>query len=315
MKAIGGYFGLEINNGEHYHKDAIALNTGRNALEYILKAKRYSKIYIPYFTCDVLFEPIKKLQIEYSFYNINEQFEPVFDWSQLNDNEAFLYTNYFGLKNDYINSISHIKNLVIDNAQAFYALPVKNRPTFYSARKFFGIPDGAYLYIDTYINEVLNKDVSYQRFSHLLKRQDLSAEQGFNDFQSNDKMLDNQPILKMSKLTNQLMKGINYKQIASIRQANFDYLNQHLSTLNKISFVRGKHAVPMVYPFYSDNVALKNKLIDKKVYCATYWKSVLDFVEKSSLEATFVNQIIYLPIDQRYGIDELNYIIELIKSA
>ena len=37
MKTIGGYFELELKKNEEYHKDALSLNTGRNALEYILK--------------------------------------------------------------------------------------------------------------------------------------------------------------------------------------------------------------------------------------------------------------------------------------
>ena len=39
MDAIGGYFELaEIEEGVFPHTDGILLNTGRNALEYILRA-------------------------------------------------------------------------------------------------------------------------------------------------------------------------------------------------------------------------------------------------------------------------------------
>ena len=62
MKTLGGYFELELRKGDHYHKTAIKLNTGRNAFEYLLRAKQYQKVYMPYFTCDVMLEPIKKLQ-------------------------------------------------------------------------------------------------------------------------------------------------------------------------------------------------------------------------------------------------------------
>lgn len=36
-KAIGGYFELELRKGEHYHKDALRLNTARNCFEYVEK--------------------------------------------------------------------------------------------------------------------------------------------------------------------------------------------------------------------------------------------------------------------------------------
>ena len=40
---IGGYFGLELLDNGEFHKNAIRLNTGRNALEYILQSNRYKK--------------------------------------------------------------------------------------------------------------------------------------------------------------------------------------------------------------------------------------------------------------------------------
>jgi hypothetical protein len=70
MQPIGGYFGLEIPQGEEYHKHAIKLNTGRNCLEYILKARGYKKVYLPYYTCEVVLEPFKKLGVDYEFYHI-----------------------------------------------------------------------------------------------------------------------------------------------------------------------------------------------------------------------------------------------------
>lgn len=76
-KAIGGYFGLELWNGEHYHKDAIKLNTARNCFEYILRTRHYRKVYIPYYTCEVMLQPLQKCGIEWEFYHIDKCFEPV----------------------------------------------------------------------------------------------------------------------------------------------------------------------------------------------------------------------------------------------
>ena len=65
MQPIGGYFSLELPYGEEYHKNAIRLNTGRNCLEYILKTRGYRKVYIPYYICEVVLEPFKKLGVAY----------------------------------------------------------------------------------------------------------------------------------------------------------------------------------------------------------------------------------------------------------
>ena len=183
MKSIGGFFELELNSGNEFHPNAISLNSGRNALEYLLKANNYSAIYLPYYTCDVLLQPIKKIGINFEFYSINEQLEPVFEFSKLGTNDSFLYTNYFGLKTNIVKQLSNnCSNLIVDNAQSFYSTPIANIDTFYSPRKFFGVPDGAYLYTNNLLQEKLKRDTSFERFNHLIKRIDLSAEEAFEEF-------------------------------------------------------------------------------------------------------------------------------------
>ena len=44
MKEVGGYFGLEKLIDKPYHKKMIELNTGRNALIYLIKAKKIKKL-------------------------------------------------------------------------------------------------------------------------------------------------------------------------------------------------------------------------------------------------------------------------------
>lgn len=313
MKAIGGYFEMELNDGNIYHENAIALNTGRNALEYILKeSKKYKKIYLPYFTCDVLLQPIKKLGLECQFYSINEQLEPIFDFSKLNKNSCFLYTNYFGLKDCFIKNLAReCKNLIIDNAQSFYSKPIKNIDTFYSARKFFGVPDGSYLYSAKKSKENLEIDLSFERFEHLLKRIDQNAEEGYKKFVENDSKLDNQPILQMSNLTKRILKSIDYDLIARKRIENFLYLDQKLKSLNMLKLDFTGNVPPMVYPFLGTK-ELRIKLLENKVYVAKYWPNVCHWAEEGSLEIRLTDELIHLPIDQRQTKVELDKILKII---
>ena len=312
MSAIGGYFELELNKNGEYHQDAIRLNTGRNALEYIILANNYKKIYIPYFTCGVLLQPLNKNNITYEFYHIDENLEPVFDFSKIKD-EAFLYTNYFGLKDNYILNLSgKCKNLVIDNAQAFYANPIKGLNTFYSPRKFFGVSDGAYLFTDKTLKTTLKKDQSYQRFQHLLQRIDESAEQGYSSFIKNENLLNDLPIMEMSAVTQKLLAAIDYKEVALKRITNFEYLEKHLKGINNVTFKLNKGQVPMVYPLLTDDLGLRDKLIKHKIYTGHYWDEVNNLVTKNSNEYTFANKLVHLPIDQRYTEDNLAKIIDIL---
>lgn len=171
MEAIGGYFELELCKGEHCHKKALRLNTARNCFEYVIRARGWKKVFIPYYTCEVMLEPIRKLHVGHEFYHIDEKLEPTC-LPKLSANEAFLYTNYFGLKQGCVKrlALEYGKQLIVDDAQAFYAEPLDGIDTFYSARKFFGVPDGAYLYTDKPLQQEFEQDCSYERMSHLLNR-------------------------------------------------------------------------------------------------------------------------------------------------
>lgn len=123
MEAIGGYFSLELNDGLERRSKGIRLNDGRYALEYILKARKYSKVYLPYFICDSVLEPIERQHVEYEFYHINEQLEPATELYP-KDDEAVLYVNYFGLKNRRSGTFCYAyPNTILDQTQAFYSEP------------------------------------------------------------------------------------------------------------------------------------------------------------------------------------------------
>ena len=62
-----------------------------------------------------MLKPINKLNLQYEYYHIEEKLEPKFNFSLLQENEAFFYTNYFGLKDEYINKLPHKHSIVIDN--------------------------------------------------------------------------------------------------------------------------------------------------------------------------------------------------------
>ena len=312
-KSIGGYFELELPQGTEYHSQAIALNTGRNALEYILRVRGYKRVYLPYYSCEVLLEPFKRLGVEYTFYHINANLEANLQAS-LNSDEAILYINYFGLKQDHVNALAqrYGKQLIVDNTQAFYARPIDGIDTFYSCRKFFGVPDGAYLYCDKVLDAELEQDYSWERMTHLLKRIDVSAEAAYADFREQSEKLKNNPIRKMSNLTHRIMASIDYDGVAGRRRQNYQLLDEAIGNKNGIALPLSADAVPMVYPFLTTDQQLRQRLIDNKVYIATYWPNVLDWCNNDSTEYTLTTQLLPLPIDQRYGEGDLKGIYELI---
>ena len=297
MNAIGGYHALELNVGEHYHKDAIPLNTARNCLEYILKSRQYTKVFVPYYTCDAIIEPFTKLNISYEFYRIDKRLEPR-QLPNLNRNEAFLYTNYFGLKNEYLiklaNHYGH--QLIVDNSQAFFDRPISGIDTFYSPRKFFGVPDGGFLYTDCKLNTIFEQDVSFTRALHLLKRIDISPEAGYEDFKNAEQSLSNQPIKRMSKLTDSILRNIDYIEHIKRRRANYLELIDILGSKNELVLELSEDSVPLAYPFKTKKTDLKNLLISKRIFIPTYWPNIKEWCKQGEFEFELMTAILPLPL-------------------
>ena len=314
MDAIGGYFELELRKGEPYHKNALRLNTARNCFEYILRARKYTKVYIPYYTCEVMLEPLKKCNVDYVFYHINEQLEPIEETYQLQPTEAFLYTNYYGLKQRCVERLAeqYGKQLIVDNAQAFFAEPLEGIDTFYSARKFFGVADGAYLYTDAQLDMEFEQDQSYQRMAHLLLRADIGAEAGYSEFRKNDDSLIDNPIRLMSNLTEKILCSIDYESAKQLRRSNYMQLDEQLRNKNGIHLTLDEDAVPMVYPYLTDDTTLRQRLIDNRIFVAKYWSNIAGWCQPDILEYKLMNNLISLPINQRYGVKEMDKIIEIV---
>lgn len=315
MRPIGGYFELELQQREEYHKNANRLNSGKNCLYLILKNRKFKKVFVPYYTCSIVLKPFEELGIAYEFYHINEQFE-IAKTLQLNNKEAILYTNYFGLKQEYVKDLARLYRgqLIVDNTQAFFAEPINGIDTLYTCRKFFGVPDGAYLYADGIQANETERSVSYDRVSHLIKRIDKSPEFGFNDYHENEDALGNEPPMLMSSFSQRVMQSIDYDAVVERRRENFEYLNSILDKTNTLKLDYGVDTVPMVYPYLPKNNGLREKLIADKVFVARYWPNVLEWTDESSLDYQFAQNLLPLPIDQRYDKEDMKRIVEIINQ-
>ncbi|MDR1881229.1 MAG: hypothetical protein LBR26_00405 [Prevotella sp.] len=316
MKEIGGYFELQLRKGEHYHKGAVRLNTARNCLEYILRAKKYKKIYIPYLNSEVIREPMKKLGIEYEFYSVDLKIDPLFD-RELAPDEVFLYSDIYGIKCNTVGKLVKRfgKQLIVDNTHAFFSRPYEGIDTIYSPRKFFGLPDGAYLYTDTLLNDEFEQDMSIPRMTHLMKRIEYgNAGAAYRDYLDYCAGLVNQPVKRMSNLTNALLANIDYENLKERQIANFRYLHSVLGKDNRYEYDDlPADTCPLGYMFYSEDSGLRKKLIDNRIYVSTYWRETLDLVKKDSAEYRIVNYLLPLPCDHRYDEEDMKRIVETIR--
>lgn len=320
MSAIGGYFEIALPAVQsRMHEDGIFVNSGRHAFEYILrsllKTDDISRIHLPYYTCHSLLEPLLRLHIPYSFYHINDKLE-IDCLPDLDETEYAVVNNYFGIKDDYIYALdaSYPRNIIVDNAQAWYAKPSLNAPCFYSPRKFVGLPDGGVAFCKERLACRLEQDFSTDRASHLLRRIDSGAEGGYKEFKVNSEKLKSEPLKRMSRLTGRLLASIDFERIRQRRRENFEYLHSVLSVDNLLEIPSyDTFECPLVYPYWAKNGSLRQRLIDNQVFVATYWPNVKEWCGRNTLEYELATNIIPIPIDQRYDLSDMHTIIQLIK--
>lgn len=322
MEAIGGYFELAdlVEGGEFLHNDGVLLNTGRNALEYILRSiGKVKHIYLPYYTCEVVLEPLKKLNIPYTYYHINTSFE-IANELKPNEGEYLIANNYYGIKDAYIEQLAaqYGDQLIVDCAQAFFAKPLPGIKAFYSMRKYVGVADGGVAYLGNLpddLVEVGEMEKTDDHDSHLFKRKQFGAEAGFADYQSNEKKLDNQPVRLMSFQTKWLLEHIEYDNVIARRRENYQYLHEAIGGINAINLPEMyTFACPMVYPFMMrTNSNLRKEMIDNRVFVARYWPNI-EKQDGFETEYNMATNIIPIPCDQRYGRDEMNRIINIIQT-
>lgn len=313
-KPIGGYFGLELDEEREYHDTGVALNSASNALRASLLANDFTKVYVPHYTCQVVIDALKDVGLDYSFYEINVNFEPA-TFPEIGPSEAFLYTNYWGLKESCVRKITKIyDNAIIDNAQAFYSSHCENAISLYSCRKFFGVPDGGYIYGEAINATRYPRDVSYDCADHLLQRVDSGPEEGYASYQANEQRVAQKPIARMSRLTQRIMRSIRYRKVAERRHSNFAYMNEQLQHKNELTNL-STEAVPLAYPFATkQGEKIRTELISRRVYVPQYWPSVLNRCRPSSTAHWLAKHVIPLPIDQRYSTQDMDRVLRIVNE-
>jgi len=312
MKEIGGYFGLEKYSGRPYHTKALELNSARGGLLYLIKARRIKKLYIPRYICGSVVDTCNG-ECEYAFYPISDDFQPILN-RRPNINEYVYIVNYYGRLTDA--TIKQFKeyygNIIVDNVQAFFRKPIVNVDTLYSCRKFFGVPDGAYLYTDAILNEVLMQDYSASRIGHLIGRLEHTASEYYPIFKKNDESLKSEGVKVMSKLTKNLLCGIDYDYVRRKRNENYTLLAKELDDLNSLKPMPIDG--PFAYPLYCKNGPEARRILaKKKIYIPMYWPDMPDG-PSDPVGSDYASNILPLPCDQRYCAEEIKIVVENVKE-
>ena len=314
MREIGGYFEFEKSTRGFLHQAAIALNCGRNCLAYLLESRQIKNIALPYFLCDSVQQVCKKAGVSIRYYHIQPNFMPAI--GELADEEWLYVVNYYGqLSIEQLQQIvrEHAR-VIVDNAQAYFAMPLPHVDTLYTCRKFFGVSDGAFLYTDTFLKRELEQDESFDRMHFVLGRFERRASEFLGEAQQNNRQFATTSIKKMSLLTQNMLRLIDYEEVKKTRTRNFTFLMERLGGENRISVHIPEG--PFMYPFLLENAeGVRARLAAEQIYIPVLWPNVCNTMEKTSLEYHYATDLLPIPCDQRYNLEDMERICETLNKV
>lgn len=309
MREIGGYIELDTYHLPMLHEGAIALNCGRNALAYLLRARKIKKLYIPKFICDSVTGVCEREGVPFTLYSIGLDFRPS-EEIRLGDGEWLYFVNYYSqFDNDQIAQyIGKYQRMIVDNAQSYFQPPISGVDTLYTCRKYFGVTDGAFLYTDAVLEGQLLQDESFERMRFLLGRFERSASEFYAEYVANNELFAGEPIKRMSKLTENLLHGVDYKSIQKAREDNYIYLHKALHKINRLRLSESPGT--FMWPLLIENGGkIRKQLQSKGIYIPTLWPDVFSWCKENEVEYLMAKDILPIPIDQRYDGKMMEYIV------
>ncbi|MCM1261964.1 MAG: hypothetical protein NC313_04515 [Butyrivibrio sp.] len=317
------------------------------------KCRNDCKILMPSYICESVQNIFPKEKIV--FYDLQESFEVEEQLlvSQIEsgdfDESIFYLMNYFGgltsqriLKNLRTLCWEHRITVVEDTTHSIFTKPSTiGDYCIASLRKWMAVPEGAVIYSKNQLPEEWGK-LEHAQASHkieamVLKNLFLGHTGAYLDlkdldlinrnyryiFTNEEEQIESRDKLYgISDVSSFLLACGDVNQIIAKRKKNYYFLKEMLQDsgieLYPCANMQELDGVPFVALLLSDNGQrdlLKHNLSEHKIYCAVHWsikdKAQLDHVNVQK----WTEQLISLPIDQRYGIEEMEYLAETIISC
>ncbi len=320
---IGSFIEMQFPKGMEYYsqkEDIVRLNSGRAAIWHALQVLSCRTVWLPYYQCDSVRIFLCKKGVHIKFYHIDKNFTPV-DIKQ-SEQEAVLIVNYFGIMSG--QRISRLalqyKNVIIDNSQAFFAQPLPDCMNVYSARKFVGAADGAYVigrHAERY-SEEYPQGYSSDTAAFLFMRIEYGCEgKAYASRMVNERRINHEDAMKMSALTYAILDGTDYGPIKQKRRENFAWIHQRIGDRNLLDPMQyyDSGCIPMVYPFMAADDGLLKRLLAAKHFQGRWWDYLLDEMQPDSVEYRLSRYMVPVTIDQRYGRDEIEAVIRIIRKG
>ena len=312
---------------------------GRAALYLILqklKSKGVVHVHLPAFLCQSILQPVIALEMDYSFYPVKTDMTVPPDPPS---NSAVLLIHNFGLINDSVsgfrNDSSREYELVEDASHVFlndnFFNDIDNQYVFFSVRKHAPTILGGWCNLNLNLND-FSKDVELNIYKSLSARLikgiylndkksqiDLDKEEYYlNVFREIENTFNSD--ICATSIPQYIMSIINsfrWNEISRIRRSNWKILHELIGNKVEPLFDKlPKGVVPLGYVIRTKNRdIIKEKLAQKRIFAPVHWRLPSEVNKNKFPDAVKLSDtVLTLPIDQRYGLNDMVYISNSIKE-
>lgn len=263
------------------------LNLGRNCLKIIIRTYGIKEIFIPYYSCNTIWQAVKEEHCKIKFYHIDKNFMPV---NEFDENDFILYINYFGLYENNVKKLCQkYKNIIVDNTQSFYSKP-EGLASFNSLRKFFPVQNGAYLWCMKNLNESFPTDDI-----HLAEA---TIHDNYELFRRNEHELNKEEIKMISPDVEKAMKEFDFEKDKKQRVKIYKQYEKVLKNYNLIKLPKLEKNIPYCYPICTKNEKILQKIEENNIIILKLW----DKIAKNLPENEFLSNVGALPLtDEEYA--------------
>ncbi len=326
-------------------EDYAWLSTGRSAIQYVINTIGERKpgikrvAVLPSFTCNTVFEPFLKSGYEVYYYPIEKDLsttsDVILETVLKHDASIVLFHRYFGFDTLDLQVDGMCKVLrdlgkysVEDCTQCLYSNIHRADSDFTigSIRKWTGTPDGGFAVCreGRFSNKPLNTDTvleeakvmaSYAKYKFLFNHEGDKVEM-LGLYRSAEDILDNQErIYAISQMSTKVQASLDRDKLIRKRRENFTYLGSNLKGLAEPVFSLGQGDVPLYYPILvDDRAALQKHLVQNAIYAPVVWPKDENQPQQCESAENAYEHLLCIPIDQRYDVDDMNRIVEVING-
>lgn len=336
-KEIGSEFWLEQEPSYlSSDREGIYVLSGRTAIDIIiqdiLSYRQIKSAYLPAYCCDSMIFPFTRRGIEVTLYDVSFDGELHYHIDDNFNCDIFYVTNYFGYDNNLNSSVIEYfkKNgsiIIYDKTHSFFMQNdnIKCDYSFASIRKWMGVVDGAVVngiierpslkkcpYLSckeqamrlkkAYINN--NGSVSKDNFLKLYNEFGHYLQEDYFDYE-------------MDALSYAIYEETDIDLLRKIRVENAMFLHNNLTNVKFLCEFTVNACplfVPIIFDTKEERDIVRKALIENQIYCPVHWPKNNLITPSMRVDKIFDTEL-SLICDQRYSLDDMNRIVNTIKSV